>query len=158
MDAVRHIPTRSHEATSRSDAPCSSNRSEGSQKWEYEILVDGECPLCAKEAALLRKMDRGRGRLRITDITDPSFDATAYGTTFQEVMGTIHGRSSDGSIHTGVEVFRRSYRAVGWGWLLAWTRLPILRTVSDGVYRFFARHRLRLTGRRNACATDRCRV
>lgn len=126
--------------------------------WEYEILVDGECPLCAKEAALLRKMDGGRGRLRITDITDPGFDPSAYGATYEDVMGTIHGRRPDGAVDHGVEVFRQSYRAVGWGWLLGWTRLPLIRPGVDAVYRFFARHRLRLTGRAGSCSGDRCRV
>ncbi len=126
--------------------------------WEYEILVDGECPLCAKEAALLRRMDAGRGRLRITDITEPGFDPSAYGTTYEDVMGTIHGRRPDGGVDRGVEVFRQSYRAVGWGWLLGWTRLALIRPVVDAVYRFFARHRLRLTGRAGACGEGRCRV
>lgn len=124
--------------------------------WTYEILVDGDCPLCAKEARLLSRLDKGRGRLRITDITEPGFDATAYGTSYDEVMGTIHGRSADGNVQTGVEVFRRAYGAVGWGWLLGWTRLPVIRPVVDAVYRFFARHRLRLTGR--SCEDGRCRV
>lgn len=124
--------------------------------WTYEILVDGECPLCAKEAAFLHRLDGGRGRLRITDITKPGFDAEEYGTTYEEVMGTIHGRSAGGEVQRGVEVFRRAYGAVGWGWLLGWTRLPFIRGIVDVVYRWFARHRLRLTGR--SCEADRCRA
>ena len=29
---------------------------------DFEILIDGECPLCRREAALLRRLDRDHGR------------------------------------------------------------------------------------------------
>jgi predicted DCC family thiol-disulfide oxidoreductase YuxK len=125
---------------------------------EFTILVDGECPLCAKEAALMRRLDKGRGRLAIVDIAAADFDAGRYGTTFDAVMGEIHGVTIDGRLVKGVEVFRRAYAAVGWGWMLAPTAWPGLRWVSDAVYRWFAKNRLRLTGRRGACEGGRCRV
>ena len=120
----------------------------------FTILIDGLCPLCAKEAALMRRMDRGRGRLRIVDIAAPGFDAAPYGRTLEDVMGSIHGVTEDGRVISGMEVFRRAYRAVGWGWLLAPTGWPLLRPVFDAGYRWFARNRLRLTGR--SCEADRC--
>jgi predicted DCC family thiol-disulfide oxidoreductase YuxK len=73
-------------------------------------------------------------------------------------MGEIHGVTIDGRLVKGVEVFRRAYAAVGWGWMLAPTAWPGLRWVSDAVYRWFAKNRLRLTGRRGACEGGRCRV
>lgn len=106
---------------------------------------------------MLMRLDRGRGRLRMVDIAAPEFDASAYGTTFERVMGTIHGVDERGGLITGVEVFRRAYRAVGLGWLLAWTAWPGLRPVVDRAYRWFARNRLRLTGR-PACEAGRCVV
>lgn len=122
----------------------------------FTLLVDGECPLCAKEAALLRRFDRGRGRLQLVDIASEDFDAARYGTTFEAVMGHIHGVLPDGRLVTGVEAFRRAYAAVGFGWVLAWTRWPGLRRLSDRAYEFFARNRLRFTGRRDACESGRC--
>lgn len=124
---------------------------------EFTILYDGECPLCAREVALLRRLDRGRGRLGHVDIAAPGFDAAAYGTDWATLMGRIHGALPDGTLVEGVEVFRRSYAAVGLGWLLAWTRWPGLRRVADAGYRWFARNRLRWTGR-EACPGDRCAV
>ena len=67
----------------------------------------------------------------------------------------------DGVLHTdddiflfpveGVEVFRRAYAAIDRGWMLGWTRwAPIVRPV-DVAYRWFARNRLRLTGRQLPC-------
>jgi predicted DCC family thiol-disulfide oxidoreductase YuxK len=125
---------------------------------DFTILIDGDCPLCRHEGNLLRKLDKGRGRLALVDITDPAFDAGRYGTTFDDVMGTIHGVRPDGSLATGVEVFRRAYDAVGWGWLWAPTGWPVIKPIVDRVYAFFAKHRLRLTGRPPVCETDRCRV
>ena len=123
--------------------------------FDIKVLYDAECPLCRREIALLHRLDR-RGRIASEDIADPSFDASRYGLTFEQVMGRIHGVLPDGTIVRDVEVFRRLYRAVGLGWLLAWTRWPIGRWIADRAYRWFARNRLRLTGRRDACATGRC--
>jgi len=124
---------------------------------EVTILYDGECPLCAREVAMLRRMDRGRGRVGFEDIAAPDFDAARYGRTHAELMARIHGVGADGAVIEGVEVFRRAYTAVGLGWLVAPTRWPILRSLTDAAYRWFARNRLRLTGR-NACESERCAV
>ncbi|MEL6797878.1 MAG: DUF393 domain-containing protein, partial [Planctomycetota bacterium] len=85
---------------------------------EFTILIDGDCPLCRHEANLMRKLDKGRGNLELVDIAEPDFDASTYGTTFETVMGHIHGVLPDGRLVTGMEVFRRAYAAVGWGWVL----------------------------------------
>ncbi len=126
--------------------------------WQFKVLIDGDCPLCAREAALLRRLDKGRGRLVLEDITSPSFNPADYGRTIDDVMAEIHGVLPDGSVVTGMEVFRRAYRAVGWGWALAPTGWPVIGRLSDWFYRAFARHRLRLTGRSGACTGDRCRI
>ena len=124
---------------------------------EIRFLFDGECPLCALEVALLRRLDRGRGRLDFEDIAAPDFDAQRYGRTHAELMARIHGVLADGTVIEGVEVFRRAYAAVGLGWLVAPTRWPLVRRLVDAAYRWFARNRLRLTSRA-ACAADRCAV
>ena len=121
------------------------------------VLIDGDCPLCKHEAALLQRLDRGRGALVMEDITSPDFDPARYGTTHDAVMGHIHAVLPDGTLITGMEVFRRAYAAVGLRWLLAWTRWPVARPVADAAYALFARHRLRLTGRAG-CETGACRV
>jgi predicted DCC family thiol-disulfide oxidoreductase YuxK len=73
-------------------------------------------------------------------------------------MGSIHGVKPDGSLVTGMEVFRRAYAAVGWGWLWSPTGWPVLKPVFDAAYRWFAKRRLALTGRKGACEDDRCAV
>lgn len=130
---------------------------------QFTVLIDGQCPLCRREAAFLSRLDAGRGRLALVDIAAPGFDASWYGTTQDEVMGTIHGVLPGGGLVRGMEVFRRAYGAVGWGWLTAPTGWPVLSGLFDRVYVQFARWRLahaRRRARRSeaACEGDRCRV
>ncbi len=122
--------------------------------FDLEILYDGDCPLCSREIEWLRRLDRGRGRVRFADIAAPDFEPARYGRTRAELMARIHGALGDGSVLEGMEVFRRAYAAVGLGWLLAPTRWPLLRPLADAAYRWFARNRLRLTGRPEACPCE----
>jgi len=124
--------------------------------WQIKVLYDGDCPLCTREVAMLRKRDAGRGRAVFEDISAPGFDAARYGVDHEVLMARIHGVLPDGSLVEGMEVFRRVYAAVGLGWLLAPTGWPGLRPVFDVAYRWFARNRLRLTGRGGACAEHAC--
>ena len=122
------------------------------ETFEVEIFYDGDCSLCAKEIGLLRWLDRGRGRIRFTDIVAPDFDAVAHGSTFEDLMLRIHGRLSDGTWIEGVEVFRRAYGAVGFRWIIPLTRLPGIRALLDAGYVRFARWRYRRRCRSGTCA------
>jgi predicted DCC family thiol-disulfide oxidoreductase YuxK len=120
-------------------------------KPEFTLLYDGGCPLCAREVAMLRRRDRGRGALALVDIAAPDFDPARYGRSYESLMARIHGVLPDGAVIEGMEVFRRAYAAVGLGWLLAPSRWPLFGRAFDAAYRWFARNRLRLTGREHAC-------
>lgn len=126
--------------------------------WPFTILIDGLCPLCKREGALLQRLDRGRGRLVLVDIAAEGFDPSRYGRTMEQVMGSIHGVRGDGEVVSGMEVFRLAYAAVGMPWLLGWTRWPGLRWVADMGYSWFAANRLRLTGRGAECESGRCAI
>ncbi|MBX3364632.1 MAG: DUF393 domain-containing protein [Phycisphaeraceae bacterium] len=119
-----------------------------------KVLVDLSCPMCRREAALWRRLDRGRGRIALVDIAATGFDASDYGCTQAGLMASIHGVLADGRVIEGMEVFRRAYGAVGLGWLLAPTAWPGVRRVADAAYRAFAKRRLRWSGwcRENGCA------
>jgi predicted DCC family thiol-disulfide oxidoreductase YuxK len=125
--------------------------------WDIKVLYDGECPLCMREVAMLRRRNR-EGRAAFEDIAAPGFDPARYGLDHEAVMGRIHGVLPDGRVVEGVEVFRRVYEAVGLGWLMAPSRWPGVRRLYDWGYRVFARNRLRITGRRDACAEGSCRT
>ncbi len=121
------------------------------------MLYDGDCPLCRREVEFLRKRNH-RGRLAFEDISCADFQAEKYGRTQQELMARIHGVLPGGEVVEGVEVFRRAYEAVGLGFLLAASRLPLLRSLFDFAYSVFARNRIRL-GRLfgNRCEDGECR-
>ena len=125
-----------------------------SRDFDIEVFFDGGCPLCRREIGLLRRWDR-RQRIRFADIDAPAFEPAAVGKTRDELMAEIHGRLPDGTVITGVEVFRRLYSAVGFGWLVALTRLPGISGLLNVGYRLFARNRLKLTGR---CKDGVCAV
>lgn len=123
-----------------------------------EIFFDGECPLCRREVTLLERLDR-RGRLVMTDIAAPGFDArAATGLDFATLMGRIHGRAlPSGEILEGVEVFRRAYAAIGLGPLVALSRLWPISALLDVGYAWFAKNRLAWTGRSDVvCTSERC--
>lgn len=122
--------------------------------FECEVFYDGDCPLCKKEIAMIRRMDR-REKIRFTDIAAADFAPADYGKTMEELMAEIHGRDAAGQWVIGVEVFRKLYKAVGFGPVVAVTRLPGVRHALDLGYKFFAKQRLRLTGR---CQEGACEV
>ncbi len=111
--------------------------------WQVKLLYDGECPFCRREVEWLKRRDR-HGRLALEDIAAIGFDPARYGLTRQEVAGVLHGILPDGRVVRRVEALRQAYQAVGLGWLVAPTRLPIVRGVLDGLYGVFAGHRVRL--------------
>jgi predicted DCC family thiol-disulfide oxidoreductase YuxK len=119
--------------------------------WRIKVLIDGACPLCRREAAFWRKLDRGRGRIATEDVSASDFDPAQYGLTREQVMEQIHGILPSDDVVRGMDVFRRAYQAVGWGWLAAPTAWPIIEPLFDRAYRWFARNRLRIIGRAVTC-------
>lgn len=123
------------------------NGVEGEPSWDFRVFYDGECPLCMREIALMRRLDGDRGRVDFVDLAEPDFDARRYGLDQATIEARIHGQLPSGEIVEGVDVFVHMYDAVGIGWLAAPARWPGFRWLLDRLYLWFARNRLRLTGR-----------
>jgi predicted DCC family thiol-disulfide oxidoreductase YuxK len=122
--------------------------------FDIEVFYDGACPLCTREIQMLQRRNT-RQRIRFVDIAAESFDASRIGLPWETLMDRIHGRLPDGTLVEGVEVFRRLYAAVGFGPLVALTRLPGVTQLLDVAYHTFAKNRLRLTGR---CVAGACEL
>jgi predicted DCC family thiol-disulfide oxidoreductase YuxK len=122
------------------------------QTFEVELFFDGACPLCAREVRWLRRLD-AQARVRFTDIALPSFDPSVTGRPRSELMASLHARLPDGTWLTGVDSFRAVYAAVGLRRLVALSRLAPVSWALERGYAWFARNRLRLTGR---CEADAC--
>jgi predicted DCC family thiol-disulfide oxidoreductase YuxK len=119
---------------------------------EIEVFFDGGCPLCSREVRFLRRWDR-RGVLRFIDIDAADFQPAPGQPGLDALLARIHARSPDGRWIEGVEVFRRLYAAVGFGPLVALSRLPGITQLLDWSYALFARNRRRLFGR---CSPATC--
>jgi len=125
---------------------------------QFTLLYDSACPICRGEITWLRRRDRS-GNLQVEDIAAQDFDPSRYGLTSEEVSRVLHGIMPDGVVLKGMDAVREAYRAVGLGWIVAPTRFPGLKALSDFLYRSFAKHRIAL-GRllQPSCSADRCSV
>ena len=107
----------------------------------FRLLYDGECPFCSREVRWLKRRDRA-GNLELEDISALDFEPTSYGLTRDEVTRVLHGVRADGVVLKGMDAVREAYRTVGLGWVLAPTKLPGLKALSDLLYGCFARNRV----------------
>jgi predicted DCC family thiol-disulfide oxidoreductase YuxK len=120
------------------------------------VFFDGACPICEREIALMRRLDRRR-QLEFFDFSVQEYDAASSGFAAADLGAVIHARWADGSVITGVEVFRAMWEAVGLGVLARLSRLSLVEPLVLRVYAWFARNRMRLTGRSHECTGDACR-
>ena len=133
-----------------------------SAPWPLTLYHDGDCPLCAREIAVLRRRALP-GRLILQDIRDPAFDPSPFGLDVATLAGRLHGRLADGRWVTGLDATVWSWRAAGFeraAGVLGWRWL---RPLLDGLYRLFCRLRPQLHwlphpdgGRR--CKDDQCQL
>jgi predicted DCC family thiol-disulfide oxidoreductase YuxK len=111
-----------------------------------QLLYDGACPVCSLEMRRLRSLDGAR-RLECLDIAAPGFDPARDGTTMPALMERMHALAPDGRLLAGMDAIRAAYAAVGLGWLLAATRLPLVNRLADRAYLAFARNRYAISRR-----------
>ena len=108
---------------------------------QVTIWFDGACPLCLREIALMRRLDR-RGRIEFIDIgahgaacpIDPAL-----------LLKRFHAREADGPLLDGAAAFAAMWRAIP---LLSplghAARLPPVLWLLERAYRGFLRIRPRL--------------
>ncbi len=73
-----------------------------------KVWYDGGCPLCLREIALMRRLDR-RGRITFVDVAadaDPSCPIDRA-----ELLARFHAEE-DGVIHDGAAAFAAMWRAI----------------------------------------------
>lgn len=114
------------------------------------VLFDGECVLCSANAQFILTHDRAR-RYRL---------APMQGKIGAELF-RLHGVDPDDPdtilVIDGPKVLRDSdavisiYAGLGWPWRIAGAARFVPRSVRDPVYRWVARNRYRIFGRRETC-------
>src|SRR5829696_7171869 len=90
---------------------------------QYEVLFDGDCGLCLRTVAWLRRLDLF-GRLRFSDI-DADWErlAAAHRTLDRDAcVAAMHVIAPDGSITAGFDGFRTLARVVA----PLWVTVPFL--------------------------------
>jgi predicted DCC family thiol-disulfide oxidoreductase YuxK len=102
------------------------------------VWYDGACPLCRREIAAMRGLDR-RSRIDFVDVADPA--APACPVDRAELLARFHARE-DGVIYSGAAAFAAMWRAIPllrpFG-LLA--RAPFILWLLERAYRLFLRAR-----------------
>ncbi|OQW30135.1 MAG: hypothetical protein A4E19_10585 [Nitrospira sp. SG-bin1] len=119
------------------------------------VFFDGACPICAREIALMNRLDRKR-RLAFCDFSLPEYDERVTGFSPAELGQVIHAQWADGRVITGVMVFQAMWEAVGLGSLAKLSRLSVIEPLLYKGYAWFARNRLWLTGRAKDCSGHTC--
>ena len=109
---------------------------------QVTVWFDGGCPLCSREIALMRRLDRA-GRIDFVDVA-----AEAGGTCpldQAELLARFHAREAGRDIVSGAAAFAAMWRAIPalapFGHLM---RLPPLLWTGERLYRAHLRIRPRL--------------
>lgn len=72
------------------------------------VWHDGSCPLCAREVALIRRLDRA-GRVQLVDAADAS---TVCPLDWEELLARFHAQEEGGPVVSGAAAFAAMWRAV----------------------------------------------
>lgn len=88
---------------------------------DLTVYYDGGCPLCSKEIAHYRRLDKP-GRIRWVDLMAAGEELEQVGLDFETAMRRIHVREADGRLVSGVPAF-----------VAMWRRLPGYRMLAGGV-------------------------
>jgi len=118
----------------------------GTKPYPLTVYFDGECPICRREIDLMKTFNR-RNHLQFIDFSGGSYRSVEHGLSPCDLGRVIHARWSNGTIITGVEVFQEMWEAIGLGFLSRFARLAMINKLLVRAYAWFARNRLRLTGR-----------
>lgn len=117
-----------------------------SKPYPLTVYFDGECPICRREIDFMKKFNR-KHQLAFIDFSASSYRSAEHGFSPCDLGKVIHARWSNGTVIMGVEVFREMWEAIGFRTLARLARRPMINKLLVRGYDWFARNRLRLTGR-----------
>ncbi len=105
------------------------------------VFFDGACPMCVKEIALLRRLDRKRQRIAFEDVSPP--DAVPSCPISQEILlARFHACKRDGQIVNGAQAFTEAWSCIpAFIWLRPLGRFPITRAGLNLLYGAFLKVR-----------------
>lgn len=105
------------------------------------IWFDGACPLCQREIAFMRRLDK-RGAITFIDVAS---EGAACPIDPALLLARFHAREADGPLLHGAAAFAAMWRAIPLLRPLGlMARLPPVLWALEGAYRAFLRVRPRL--------------
>ena len=111
------------------------------------FLYDGGCPLCRRETDFLKGRDKS-GNIKFVDINSDNYDPTNYqNISYKKAMSNLHGILHNGNLIQGLDVLAYAYQLVGLGWVYFPIKIPIISSLLKIFYSFWAKYRLKITGR-----------
>ena len=112
------------------------------------FLYDGDCPLCLRETKFLKRKDTKKV-INFVDISVNYIPENFKNISYKQAMANLHGILGNGEIIFGVDVLAYSYELVGLGWIYFPTKIPIFSDFIRLLYKYWAKYRLKITGRDN---------
>lgn len=102
---------------------------------ETRVLYNETCPVCRFEIGVYRRRAVAEG---LPIRFDPLDRASDWSLTPDQAARELHVWQ-DGRVHSGLEAFRVLWSALpGWRWLARVTGLPLIRPLTDRLYRGIA--------------------
>ena len=126
--------------------------------FKLTFLHDGKCPLCIRETNFLKNRDKFE-YINFVDISSQKYDPSKYqNISYKTAMSSLHGILTNGKVIQGLDVLSYSYELVGLGWIYLPTKIKPLSIIFKFLYNFWAKYRLKITGRKNIekLCTSRC--
>ncbi|MCK8046368.1 DUF393 domain-containing protein [Shewanella sp. 1CM18E] len=125
---------------------------------KLRIFYDSLCPLCAAEMQQIKALDVD-GNVELQDLNQEGFEEKFPYIDFAYANKILHGELADGTLIKGLDVTYEAWAAVGKARWVALLRCPLVKPAADLGYRFFAKHRYRisylLTGKQR-CESGTC--
>ena len=113
------------------------------------FLFDGGCPLCLRETNFLKSKDE-LNKIDFVDINNVNYNPVLFkDISYAEAMSNLHGILEDGNIINGLDVLAYSYELIGLGWVYYPLKIEFLAPVLRLFYKYWAKYRLKITGRSN---------
>ena len=113
------------------------------------FLFDGGCPLCVRETNFLKSKDE-LNKIDFVDINNVNYNPILFkDISYSEAMSNLHGILENGNIIKGLDVLAYSYELIGLGWVYYPLKIEFLAPVLRLFYKFWAKYRLKITGRSN---------
>jgi predicted DCC family thiol-disulfide oxidoreductase YuxK len=110
----------------------------------YTVVFDGDCRVCTRLVNGLRRWDQNR-QLEVVSSQQSGVTARFPWIPARAYVEALQLIAADGTTWQGAAAIEQLLTVLPRGRLISWVfRIPLVRTLADRFYRWFARNRYRL--------------